>query len=76
MNCQLPPPLKPGDLLRVIAPSGALREWDAFNAGVEIWRSRGYKVEVSDGVEHRWGYLAGKDSDRRKLLLNAWQDPE
>lgn len=76
MNCQLPPPLKPGDLLRVITPSGALREWDAFNAGVEIWRSRGYKVEVSDGVEHRWGYLAGKDSDRRKLLLNAWQDPQ
>jgi len=76
MNCQLPPLLKPGDLLRVIAPSGALREWDAFNAGVEIWRSRGYEVELSEGVADRWGYLAGIDSDRRKLLLNAWQDPE
>lgn len=76
MNCQLPPPLKPGDLLRVIAPSGALREWDTFNLGVEIWRSRGYRVELNKGIEHRWGYLAGIDSDRRQQLLSAWQDPE
>jgi hypothetical protein len=60
MNCQLPPPLKQGDLLRLITPSGALREWDAFNAGVEIWRSRGYEVEVSEDVDHRWGYLLAK----------------
>jgi muramoyltetrapeptide carboxypeptidase len=76
MNCQLPPPLKPGDLLWVIAPSGALREWDAFNLGVEIWRSRGYRIEISTGIADRWGYLAGTDSDRRHQLLSAWQDPE
>lgn len=76
MNCQLPLPLKPGDLLRVIAPSGALRETEAFALGVEIWRSRGYQVEVSTGIDHRWGYLAGKDSDRCAQLLSAWQDPQ
>ncbi len=75
-DCQLPPPLKQGDLLRVIAPSGALREWDAFNLGVEIWRSRGYQIELSTGVADRWGYLAGTDSDRRHQLLSAWQNPE
>ncbi|WP_375340622.1 hypothetical protein [Okeania sp. SIO3I5] len=37
--------LEPGDLLQVISPSGRLRELDAFNKGVEIWRSRGYQVE-------------------------------
>ena len=37
--------LKPGDLVQVISPSGCLRELDAFNKGVEIWRSRGYQVE-------------------------------
>jgi len=50
-----PPPLKPGDLLRVVSPSGALRELNAFQLGVEIWRSRGYQVELSTGIEHRWG---------------------
>lgn len=37
----LPSPLKPGDLLQVIAPSGALREFEAFKRSVEIWRSLG-----------------------------------
>ncbi len=76
MNCQLPPPLKQGDLLQVIAPSGALRETQAFNLGVQIWRSRGYRVEISTKIDNRWGYLAGTDSDRRHQLLRAWQDPE
>ncbi|MFN6033404.1 MAG: LD-carboxypeptidase, partial [Dolichospermum sp.] len=35
----LPPYLKPGDLLRVIAPSGALREMEAFHQSVEIWKA-------------------------------------
>ncbi len=76
MNCQMPPPLKPGDLLKVIAPSGALREFEAFEKGVEIWRSHSYKVEVSDSIKNRFGYLAGKDSDRTKQLFVAWNDPE
>jgi muramoyltetrapeptide carboxypeptidase len=71
----LPPPLKPGDLLRVIAPSGTLREFAAFETGVEIWRSRGYQVEVSPHTYDRWGYLAGTDSTRTQELANAWQDP-
>ncbi len=77
MNCcHLPPPLKPGDLLRVVSPSGALREVKAFELGVEIWRAHGYRVEVSPQIENRWGYLAGEDSDRRHQLFSAWQDPE
>lgn len=74
--CQPPPPLKPGDLLRAIAPSGCLRELAAFDAGVEIWRSQGYQVEISPGFDSRWGYLAGTDSDRRQQLIHAWQDPQ
>ncbi|HEY9873558.1 MAG TPA: LD-carboxypeptidase [Candidatus Obscuribacterales bacterium] len=74
--CQLPAALKPGDLLRVIAPSGALREFEAFEKGVEIWRSHGYRVEISPGVEARYGYLAGTDIDRRHQLSDAWKDPE
>ncbi len=75
-NIVIPQALQPGDLLRVIAPSGALREIEAFKRGVEIWRERGYRVEVIPEIEDRWGYLAGKDEKRRSHLAAAWQDPE
>lgn len=74
--CQLPPPLRPGDRLRVIAPSGTLRELAAFEQGVNLWRSRGYQVELSPGFDGRWGYLAGTDSDRRQQLEMALKDPK
>ncbi|MBE9004420.1 LD-carboxypeptidase [Fortiea sp. LEGE XX443] len=72
----LPAPLKPGDLLRVIAPSGALREFDAFERSIEIWRSRGYRVEISPNIAQNWGYLANKDEIRRHQLAAAWRDSD
>jgi muramoyltetrapeptide carboxypeptidase len=75
-QCQLPPPLQPGDLLRVIAPSGALRELDSLQKGMEIWRSRGYQVDLTSGFDDRWGYLAGTDENRRRQLVDALKDPD
>ncbi|MBW4508906.1 MAG: LD-carboxypeptidase [Scytonematopsis contorta HA4267-MV1] len=72
----IPPALNKGDLLKVIAPSGALREFSAFQHGVEIWRSHGYKVEVVPDIEEKWGYLAGKDKNRSNHLATAWENPE
>lgn len=72
----IPPPLQPGDLLRVIAPSGALREFEAFHKSVEICKSHGYQVKISDRIDDRHGYLAGTDAHRRQQLAAAWQDPE
>ncbi|HEY9847739.1 MAG TPA: LD-carboxypeptidase [Candidatus Caenarcaniphilales bacterium] len=73
--CQLPPPLQPGDRLRVILPSGTLREPNALRQGINIWQSRGYQVELSPGFDQQWGYLAGRDDDRRQQLEIALQDP-
>lgn len=73
---QLPPPLKSGDLLRAIAPSGALREFDALQNGVEVWRRRGYRVELATNWDAKEGYLAGTDRERRQQLAGAWQDSE
>ncbi|MFB2983031.1 LD-carboxypeptidase [Microseira sp. BLCC-F43] len=73
--CQLPPRLQPGDLLRVVAPCGAMREFEAFYQGVTIWQSRGYQVEISTSIDKRWGYLAGTDEIRRHELLESWIDP-
>ncbi len=74
LPCQPPTPLQPGDRLRVIAPSGCLRETTAFYKGIEIWRSRGYRIELSEGVNDRWGYLAGTDERRRAEFNDAWHD--
>jgi muramoyltetrapeptide carboxypeptidase len=49
---------------------------EAFWQGVEIWRSRGYRVECCEGFDQRWGYLAGEDGGRRSQLQAAIDDPE
>jgi muramoyltetrapeptide carboxypeptidase len=69
----LPLPLQSGDRLLVIAPSGALREMESFQRGVEIWRSWGFEVDLQPGFQDRWGYLAGTDQARRQQLAGAWQ---
>ncbi|MGA9382046.1 MAG: LD-carboxypeptidase [Phormidium sp.] len=73
--CQIPAPLQPGDLLQVIAPSGALREMSALEKGVEIWREHGYQIQICDSITERWGYLAGQDQHRRYQLKEAWFNP-
>jgi muramoyltetrapeptide carboxypeptidase len=73
--CVPPAPLKPGDLLRVIAPSGRLRENTDFLAGVDVWRAQGYRVQIDDEGTQGWGYLAAPDRRRRELLAAAWADP-
>jgi muramoyltetrapeptide carboxypeptidase len=74
--CQLPPALQEGDLVEVIAPSGALKESIELAASLEIWRSRGYKIKLSDNLHCRSGYLAGDDITRREALAAAWNNPE
>ncbi len=74
--CRLPPYLQPGDLVTVISPSGALKEFTALEAGLEIWRSRGYRVELGSNYKSNYGYLAGKDTERREALAQAWQNTD
>jgi muramoyltetrapeptide carboxypeptidase len=42
---------------------------------IEIWRSHGYRVEISPEIHDRWGYLAGTDQTRLEQLMSAWEDP-
>jgi muramoyltetrapeptide carboxypeptidase len=76
MPYRIPPFLTPGDRLIAVAPSGTLRETTAFEQGVAVWRDRGYDIELAQGYDDRWGYLAGKDEDRRRQLAQAWTDPD
>lgn len=75
LACICPPPLKFGDELHVIAPSGALRELAALKTSLALWEDQGYRVKLTPKFDDRWGYLAGPDEHRRQQLLTAWQDP-
>ena len=72
---RLPPPLKPGDTVCAIAPSGAVRDQEAVQQGFAIWRERGFQVEFGASWDAIDGYLAGGDRQRRKDLSRAWRDP-
>ncbi|MDY6783335.1 MAG: LD-carboxypeptidase [Cyanobacteriota bacterium] len=72
----LPPPLQPGDLLKIVSPSGRLRELEAFEKGVERVRSRGYHLHFTNSWNAGEGYLAGTDEQRRQALADAWFDPD
>ncbi|MGK7901140.1 MAG: LD-carboxypeptidase [Hormoscilla sp.] len=72
----IPKWLQPGDRLRVVAPSGALRDMSAFFEGVEIWKKRGYRVELGTEFTRQWGYLAGTDAHRRQQLSDALKEEE
>jgi muramoyltetrapeptide carboxypeptidase len=74
LKCQIPPKLKPGAKLYAITPSGAVRDPAAFQLGLDLWRSRGYDVQLSEGWNDRYGYLAGTDAGRRQELATALQD--
>ncbi len=74
--CQVPPPLQPGDRLLALSPSGTLRESERFQQGLDLWRSRGYIVDLCPHHNDRWGYLAGTDAQRRQALETAWLDPQ
>lgn len=76
LTCQCPPPLQPGDELSVIAPSGALRELTAFQAGVDLWKAQGYRVRLTPDFDQQWGYLAGSDVHRRSQLKTALESPQ
>ncbi len=72
----MPSFIKKGQKVCVIAPSGALREPERFQQGIEIWRNRGYKIHIPENIDQNWGYLAGTDGDRYQQFLQAWNDPE
>ncbi|MEM8830085.1 MAG: LD-carboxypeptidase [Cyanobacteria bacterium P01_G01_bin.19] len=75
-QCQLPPFLKPGDLIMAIAPSGTLKVTDSLEKGIAIWQERGYRIELGKNYQSSCGYLAGSDRQRRQDLAAAWQNPD
>ncbi|MEO8601584.1 MAG: LD-carboxypeptidase [bacterium] len=69
-----PPPLRPGDLIGVVAP-GAAVDAAAVASGVAVLERAGFRVRVGAAVGRHVGYLAGSDAERLADLTAMFTDP-
>jgi muramoyltetrapeptide carboxypeptidase len=70
----LPPPLRPGDRVAVVAPGGPPRR-DALLRGITWLERKKFVVEHGAHLLDRRGYLAGDDAGRADDLNRALADP-
>ncbi len=70
MTVHKPKPLKKGATIGVVAPAGCIDE-ASLKAGAEAIRACGFKVELSEHISSRKGYLAGS-AEQRALDLEAF----
>ena len=68
------PRLAPGDRVRLVSPASFPSEEGVrdLRGVLEGW---GLGVEVADHALDRWGFMAGRDSDRLHDLNEAFRDP-
>ncbi len=70
-----PPALRAGDTVGVVAPAAAI-ERSYLERGLEVVRSMGFRVRVSERALSRDGVLAGTDSERARELQAYFADPD
>ena len=70
-----PPPIKPGDKIRIVSPAGKVAEKYVLPA-VEWLTQQGYKVELGKHVFAGHFQFAGTDAERLEDLQAALDDPE
>ncbi|HZP40075.1 MAG TPA: LD-carboxypeptidase [Candidatus Binatia bacterium] len=69
-----PPRIRSGDVVAVVAPSGAVNA-DRLALGVRVLERWGLEVRLGAGVLERRAYLAGHDDERRSDLERMIGDP-
>lgn len=72
----VPPPLRPGDLIGVIAPSSPQRDDERLRAGMRRLERLGFRVRPGKHLWNRYGYLAGSDAERIEDFNAMARDPE
>ncbi len=72
----VPPPLRPGDTIAVIAPAGQLRDPAGFHHGISILGEMGFVPRFPPQLWPGTGYLADTDNNRAEEFNRAWADPE
>ena len=71
----LPPCIRPGDTVGIVAPSGPL-EPERLAPAVSYLTSRGYRVLEGVSIHARDRYLAGTDAERASDLMRMFETPE
>ncbi len=71
----VPPFLKPGDRIRIIAPAGKVQK-DKVLPGIELLRDEGFEVITGRNVFNQQFQYAGDDKQRAFDLQEAIADPE
>ncbi len=69
-----PKPLRPGDTIMFVAPSGVV-DRQLVDAAARRCEKLGFRVIADESLFRRHGYLAGTDQERAAELNRAFRDP-
>jgi muramoyltetrapeptide carboxypeptidase len=69
-----PNKLNKGATLGIIAPSGPVYDKNRITKGIEILKSLGFKVVISNNCYLKHGYLAGEDSIRAADINRSFEN--
>ena len=68
-----PQTLRPGDTIGIAAPASPFDQ-QAFDRGIGVLESMGYRVKIPENLFMKRGYLAGSDSDRASQLMKLFEN--
>lgn len=74
-NPRRPPPLRPGDAVRLVAPSSPF-EREIFERGIKEIERLGFRVSYSARIFQRDGYFAGSRAERAADFAEALADAD
>ncbi len=71
----IPPPIKAGDLVGVVAPAGPPVP-ELLSQGISFFQEKGFQIREGTHLRERNAYLAGEDPQRCRDLNSMLRDPE
>lgn len=69
-----PQKLRPGDVIGLISPAGAVYESEPYEVAKEALEAMGVQVKLGKHLKDRYGHLAGEDDDRARELNKMFSD--
>lgn len=76
MNLIKPEKLNKGDIIGILALSGAIKNKENILRAKKYFEDKGYKVVLSDNIFDKYRYMAGSDEKRVEELHKFFLNPE
>jgi muramoyltetrapeptide carboxypeptidase len=67
--------LQKGDTIGLVSPSSSIKPGE-IDLGIQFLEKNGFKIKLGDHINDVDRFLAGKDEDRAKDIMNFFKDPE